>query len=115
MSENGDDFRPVTNDRRLDQLDERLAQAAAVEAERTGQGSASTADPNARMANRVLSDLIGGIAGGALIGWLVDRVAGTTPWGLMIFLALGIIVAFRNIFRLAGAASKATPPADDGK
>jgi ATP synthase protein I len=49
----------------------------------------------------VLAELIGGIAGGALIGWVIDRLAGTSPWGLLVMLFLGIIVAFRNIIRIS--------------
>jgi ATP synthase protein I len=53
------------------------------------------------MGSRVLAELIGGIGGGAFIGWVIDRFAGTSPWGLMVVMALGIIVAFRNIIRMA--------------
>jgi ATP synthase protein I len=97
---------PIGEDRRLNSLDERLERLEASEAERLGSGKPASADANYRMGNRVLADLIGGIAGGALIGWLIDRLAGTWPWGFMIFLFLGIIVAFRNIFRLANQASR---------
>jgi len=45
------------------------------------------------------------LIGGALFGWLIDRFAGTSPWGLLVMLFLGIIVAFRNIIRLSK-----TPP-----
>jgi ATP synthase protein I len=58
-------------------------------------------DDNYRLGNRVLAELIGGIAGGALIGWVIDRLAGTSPWGLLVMLFLGIIVAFRNIIRIS--------------
>lgn len=104
-------FEPVDQDHRLDSLDERLQRLETSEAKRTGRDRPG-ADPNSRMANRVLADLIGGIAGGALMGWLVDRVFDTSPWGFMILLFLGIVVAFRNIFRLAGGAqTKAQDPA----
>ena len=63
------------------------------------------ADANYRMGNRVLADLIGGIGGGALIGWVIDRFAGTAPWGLLVMMFLGIIVAFRNIIRISNRRS----------
>lgn len=100
MSDEREGFEQRDEDARLGQLDERLAKATATEMARTG-ADRPPADPNARLANRVLADLIGGIAGGALIGWLLDRLFGTAPWGLLVMLALGIIVAFRNIFRIA--------------
>lgn len=108
--DDGAEFGQVQADRRLDQLDARLNQIAAKEAERTGQ-IGPRIDANERLGNRVLADLIGGIAGGALIGWVIDHFAGSWPWGFVIFLFLGIVVAFRNIFRIANAASKAS--ADD--
>jgi ATP synthase protein I len=53
------------------------------------------------MGSKVLSELIGGIGGGALIGWVIDHFAGTSPWGLLVMMFLGIIVAFRNIIRIS--------------
>lgn len=105
MSEERESFEQRDEDARLGRLDERLARAEATEAARTGMDQ-PPADPNARLANRVLADLIGGIAGGALVGWLIDRLFGTAPWGLLVMLALGIIVAFRNIFRIANGADR---------
>ena len=40
------------------------------------------------------------LVGGALIGWVLDRLFGTSPWLLLVFLGLGIVAAFRNIIRL---------------
>jgi ATP synthase protein I len=107
-----DEFRPVDEDRRLSSIDKRLERLEASEAARTGRDRPG-ADPNARMANRVLADLIGGIAGGALMGWLADRLFGTWPWGFMILMFLGIIVAFRNIFRIANGAAQAAKSEGD--
>ena len=45
--------------------------------------------------------MLGGILGGLVLGWLVDVVAGISPLGLLAGLFLGIVVAFRNIFRMA--------------
>ncbi|MEQ1509406.1 MAG: AtpZ/AtpI family protein [Sphingopyxis sp.] len=90
----------VDHDRRLDSLDKRLDRLEASEATRTGRDR-QAADPNMRMGSRVLADLIGGIAGGALLGWLADRLLNSSPWGFLIFLSLGIVVAFRNIIRIA--------------
>ena len=53
------------------------------------------------MGSKVLSELIGGIGGGALIGWVFDHFAGTTPWGLLVMLFMGTVVAFRNIIRIS--------------
>ena len=88
-------------DARIDALEERLKAAREREDERNRSSAGAEADANYRMGNRVLAELIGGIGGGAFIGWVIDRVAGTSPAGLLVVMALGIIVAFRSIIRIA--------------
>ena len=102
MAENepGRDFHGA-DDPRLDALEERLAAARKKEAARTGQ-VAPDADRGYSQGNRVIAALIGSLIGGALIGWLIDRWFGTTPWGLIVMLFLGIAVAFRQIIRISG-------------
>lgn len=96
---------PLGEDARLRSLDERLKSAQTDEARRTGAGKAGT-DEGYRLGNRVLAELLGGMVGGALIGWVIDRFAHTSPWGLLVMLFLGIIVAFRNIIRISNRRSK---------
>lgn len=45
--------------------------------------------------------MIGGPLGGALFGWLFDRWLGTSPGLLLVMLALGVVVAGRNIMRIS--------------
>lgn len=93
---------PIGEDARIDALEARLEAAREREEQRTKPGAAGAgSDANYRMGNRVLADLIGGIGGGAFIGWVIDQFAGTSPWGLLVVMALGIIVAFRNIIRMS--------------
>ena len=92
---------PIAEDDRIKSLEERLKRAESIEQVRTGAGQAGGTDENYRLGNRVLGELIGGLAGGALIGWVLDRFIGTSPWLLLVFLFLGIIVAFRNIIRIS--------------
>jgi ATP synthase protein I len=105
MSGTASDPNP-SEDSRLSSLEQRLEQAEAVEAERTASAASPESDANYRLGNRVLAELLGGMIGGALFGWLIDRLAGTSPWGLLIMLMLGIIVAFRNIIRLSNGSKK---------
>jgi len=100
MTENGPGQDPVGEDPRITALEKRIEQAEQNERIRTGQRD-EKADENTRLGNRVLAELIGGLAGGALIGWVLDRLIGTQPWLLLVFLFLGIIVAFRNIIRIS--------------
>lgn len=101
MTGNGSDPEPASEDSRLVSLEERLDRAEAAEAKRTAVTAGPETDANYKLGNRVLAELIGGIGGGALVGWVIDRFADTAPWGLLVVLFLGVIVAFRNIFRIA--------------
>ena len=86
-------------DARLDSLEERLARAQHEEAKRTGRAPA--ADANEQLGNRVLSTLIGGLVGGSLIGWVLDRVFGTGHVLLIVFLVLGIVGSFWSIIKMS--------------
>jgi ATP synthase protein I len=92
---------PDGEESRLASLDERLTAAREREQARTQPKTGAEADANYRMGSRVLAELIGGIGGGAFVGWVIDQLAGTTPWGLLVVMALGTFVAFRSIIRNA--------------
>lgn len=91
---------PIAEDARIDALEARLKAAREREDERN-RPQVKGVDADYRSGNRVLADLLGGIFGGLVIGWVIDHFAGTAPWGLLVMLFLGIIVAFRNIIRAA--------------
>ena len=92
---------PVGEDTRIDALEARLKAAREREEKRNKPNVGAEADENYRTGNRVLAELIGGIGGGAFLGWVIDHFAGTTPWGLLVVMFLGIFVAFRNIIRIS--------------
>ena len=92
---------PIGDDAQGLTLDERLAAARQAEDQRNQPVTGGAADANYSMGNRVLAELIGGIGGGAFVGWVIDHFAGTSPWGLLVVMALGIIVAFRSIIKIA--------------
>ena len=87
-------------DERLSSLDERLRAAHHAEQVRTASAH-KPPEKGYSQGNRVLSQLIAGPAGGALMGWCFDRWFGTAPWLLLVMLFLGIGVAFRNIIRIS--------------
>lgn len=91
---------PIGEDARIDALEARLKAAREREDQRN-QPQVQGADANYKLGNQVLAQLIGGPLGGAVIGWAIDMLAGTSPWGLLVMLFLGIIVAFRNIIRIS--------------
>ena len=92
-------------DARLISLEQRLKQAQHDEAVRTGQTHAA-ADKNEQLGNRALSYLIGGLGGGAVIGWALDQLLGTSPWLLLILLFLGTAAGFWNIIKLSSKRPK---------
>jgi len=56
---------------------------------------------------RMIGELIGGVLGGLGFGWLLDRLAGTEPWGMIGGVLVGSGAAVFAIARSAGRASKA--------
>lgn len=86
-------------DVRLRELDARLKAASA------GQGGQDPVpgkpDAGYNQGSRVLTELVAGPAGGALIGWFLDRWLGTSPWALLVLLFLGFAAAMRNIYRIS--------------
>ena len=99
MSDNSGQDGKGKSDARLVSLDMQLKAARKAEAERSGQDQAPA--KGMRQGNRVLTELIAGPAGGALLGWFLDRLFGTAPWILLVAMFLGIVVAFRNIIRIS--------------
>jgi ATP synthase protein I len=50
---------------------------------------------------RVLAEFVAGVVVGGFIGWQTDVWLGTTPFGLVVFLALGTVAGFWNVYKLA--------------
>ena len=94
---NGD--RSLDRDVRLQSLDARLK--AATDTGGARDGAAGKPQKGYTQGSRVLTELVAGPAGGALVGWLIDRWFNTSPWGLLVLLFLGFAVAMRNIYRIS--------------
>jgi ATP synthase protein I len=90
-------------DPRLDRLEERLAEAQAREAARTGTGPAP--DANEQLGQKVLATLLGGLLGGTLIGWGLDRLLGTWPMLFITLMVLGTASGFWSIIKMSNANS----------
>ena len=97
-------------DARLGSLNERLKQAERVEAERApDQIDASTVVRNA--GQRIAQSLIGMPLGGAIIGWLLDRLFDTAPWIMLGLMFIGFAGAVLDVMRY----SKQGSNRDSGK
>ncbi len=87
-------------ERRRRELEATLA-ARRPEPEESGTAASSGATGYGQ-ALKLSSEFIAGVAVGAGLGWAVDRVAGTSPWGLIVLLLLGFGAGVLNVLRSAG-------------
>ena len=82
----------------------------AIERERSGgaapDGRAAQAPSGLVKLFRFSADFVSGVLAGALIGWLLDRFAGTRPWGLIVFLLLGFATGIYNLVKSAQRANR---------
>ncbi|MBP0580106.1 AtpZ/AtpI family protein [Labrys sp. LIt4] len=102
-----DESRDRELNERLRRLDERLGSIKAGEAAEAAKARKQEGDPSAiGKAMRLSSEFVGGIVAGGLLGWVVDRFAGTSPWGLIIFLMLGFAAGVRNLLRASNMLGK---------
>jgi ATP synthase protein I len=86
---------------RLQRLGDRLATANRPSENVTGPRSTADASAIAR-GFRLSTELVAGVLVGALIGWLLDRWLGISPWGMIVFLLLGFAAGVLNVVRAAG-------------
>jgi ATP synthase protein I len=55
---------------------------------------------------RLSSELVAGVVVGTILGWGLDRLLSTSPWGLIVFMLLGFVAGVINVMRSAGIAPK---------
>jgi ATP synthase protein I len=108
------DIREDELERRRRELEASLAAHDPVRREvKDGAGKSGTTGYG--QALKLSSEFIAGVAVGAGLGWFIDRVAGTSPWGLIVFLLLGFGAGVLNVMRSAGVmADRGVPAPKDG-
>jgi ATP synthase protein I len=94
---------------RLTHLDERLSAVRRDRESRSAQQGSEKETASAKasaMARgfRLSSELVAGVVVGAVIGWGIDRLFSTSPWGLIVFFLLGFVAGVVNLMRVAGVA-----------
>lgn len=74
-------------------------------------GTGSNAGLALSVGMRVMSEFVAAIIVGGVIGWAIDNWLHSGPWGLVVFLMLGMAAGFWNIYRIA---AKPEPPVEGG-
>ncbi|MEP9370860.1 AtpZ/AtpI family protein [Mesorhizobium sp. KR1-2] len=106
------DLRDDDLERRRRELDAKIA--ARLHSGSDGErGAKSGGATGYGQAVKLSSEFIAGVAVGAGLGWTIDRLAGTSPWGLIVFLLLGFGAGVLNVMRSAGVVAQPGPKAPD--
>lgn len=87
---------------RLKSLDARISQASVHRKESEPRARQSTDTSAIGQAFRLSAEFVSGVLAGGILGWIVDRFFGTSPWGLVICLILGFCAGMLNLLRVAG-------------
>ncbi|MCB1489367.1 MAG: AtpZ/AtpI family protein [Bauldia sp.] len=96
--------------RRLRDLDRQIG--AKRSAREESEGAKEPDRSGYGLALRLGADFVAGVVVGAAIGWGIDALAGTSPWGLAVFLILGFAAGVLSVMRSAGLVAK-RPGLDD--
>jgi ATP synthase protein I len=86
---------------RLRDLDRRLDESRALR-EADARLNVEPPSQNYGMAMRLGADFVAGVVVGAALGWGIDSLFGTSPWGLIVFLLLGFAAGILSVLRTAG-------------
>jgi len=112
-----DTGKPAFDDDELDRRRKQLDAALAERSHRERKAEKSTAGSAAGFATalKLSGEFIAGILVGAAIGWMIDKLAGTTPWGMIAFLLLGFCAGILNVLRSAGLVAEQSTRRDGAK
>jgi ATP synthase protein I len=105
------DTEPPQKDEALQRLNARI-DALAASAQRTPR----RIDDGSGAGYKVIGELVGGVIAGLGLGWTLDRLAGTSPLGLIGGLLIGtgasVFLVVRSAGRMSAAIKKTTTGAD---
>lgn len=97
---------------RLRDLDRRLDVRRAT-GDKPSSAEEESKKPGYATAIRLGADFVAGVILGAALGWGVDRLFGTGPWGLIVFLLLGFAAGILTVLRSAGLVEPGPAGPDD--
>lgn len=62
---------------------------------------------------RLSVEMVSGLVAGGILGWLLDRLLGTSPWFLLLFFLLGAAAGIRSAIRTAEAIQRELEAAEE--
>ncbi len=92
---------------RLKSLDARISQASVQRAEAEPRNRQTSDSRALGQAFRLSAEFVAGVVAGGVIGWIVDYLVGSSPWGLIVCLILGFCAGMLNLMRAAGLVKRA--------
>jgi ATP synthase protein I len=110
-SKHGDDGVPPPDEAalsaRLGSLNRRLSIIQDDRKQQADQSESGSGDAQSRASAmavglRLSSELVAGVVVGTILGWGLDRLLPTSPWGLIVFMLLGFVAGVINVMRSAG-------------
>lgn len=104
----GRELEPAIRDEELERRRRELEASLATRRVQEVEQAGSRPDKSGwGQAMKLSSEFIAGVVVGAGLGWFFDRLAGTSPWGLIVFLLLGFGAGVLNLLRSAGMVAEA--------
>ena len=102
-----DEERPdeASRDPRLKALGEKLAEVRRAPSVPEGGGPRTSGLSGFGQAMKVGSEFVAGVIVGFVIGYTIDQLFGTSPWGMIVFLLLGFAAGTLNVMRATGKAA----------
>jgi ATP synthase protein I len=94
----------------LKRLGERIDKARQERARHHGGARGASPQGPLGLAFRIAIELVAALAVGLAIGWGLDRVLGTRPWGLIVFFFIGAAAGMLNVLRAAKEVGRGPPP-----
>ena len=94
----------------LTQLGEKIEQARREQVRRRAGGRSAAPQGPLGLAFRLAIEMVAALCVGVAIGWGLDRVLGTKPWGLIVFFFIGAAAGMLNVFRAAKDVGRGAPP-----
>ncbi|MBL0370747.1 AtpZ/AtpI family protein [Rhizobium sp. KVB221] len=92
---------------RMGRLEDRLTEARATE--KDGAGVSDETRKGYSQGLKISSEFIAAVIVGAMIGYLLDYILSSKPWGMIVFLLLGFCAGVLNVLRVVGVVKSPHP------